>query len=263
MFLENSNNGLVYMTSTAIGCKHAFTTRFGGVSTGHLESLNLSENMGDDISNVMENYARLGNIFGVSKDGFAISKQVHGTDVRVVDENDRHTVGVPVPYRVDGLVTNREKLPIMVFAADCIPVLLSDETNRVIGAVHCGWRSSVSDILSVVVEKMVNLGADTKSIKVAIGPSIGFDHFEVGPEVVEAAGEYLKEDLTDFIINKENEKFLMDLRGINKRRLEKLGILSDNIDVSDECTMCKPEKYWSYRYTKGVRGSQGAAIMLE
>lgn len=263
MFIENRKNELIYMTSDHIPARHAFTTRFGGVSAGPLASLNLGEHRGDAPENVRENYRRAGSILGVGADDFAVSKQVHKTNVRVCSAADRHTVNADVPYEADGLVTSVRALPLMIFIADCVPVLLHDPVAGVAAAVHCGWRSSVGDILGETVKQMTALGARPADIRAAIGPSIGFDHFEVGPEVPEAVTAYLSGDTDGLFKSKGGGKTLVDLRGANARRLAQLGVPPENVDVSAECTMCSPDKYWSHRVTGGVRGSQCAMIILD
>ena len=262
MFTEKTRDSRVYLVSDRIGVKHGFTTRYGGVSTGIYSSLNVGENRGDDPACVRENYARVGKILGVGPDDFATTRQIHEATVRVADNGDRRKVFDPVPYDADGLVTNVPGLPMMIYIADCIPVLLCDDRHGVIGAVHCGWRSSVADILKNAVEEMCRLGAKPECIGAAIGPGIGWDHFEVGPEVVDAARRYLGGDISDLVRKNENGKDMLDLKRVNARRLIQLGLREDHIDISQECTMCKPEKYWSHRVTGGQRGSQCAVIML-
>lgn len=263
MFLEQRKNDLIYSTSDLLPARHAFTTRYGGVSGGEWATLNLGEHRGDDPACVRENFRRAGTILGVGADDFAVTRQVHRTEVRVAAPGDRHTVNTQTPYEADGLVTGAANLPLMIFIADCAPVLLCDPANRVIAAVHCGWRSSVGDILGAAVEKMTALGARPQSIRAAIGPSIGFDHFETGPEVPEAVTRYLGGDTDGLFRDTANGKMLVDLRGANRRRLEQLGLDAAHIDVSDECTVCRSGKYWSHRATGGRRGSQCAMIILD
>ncbi len=260
-------NGVVYLTAPTIRARHGFTTRLGGVSSGDLESLNLGSNRGDDPANVFENYDRLGEATGINVRHMAFTKQVHGTEVRTVTEADVHRFGTKVPYEADGVVTNIPGLALICFTADCVPVLLCDDANGVAAAVHCGWRSSVADILSVAVGKMCALGARPETVCAAIGPAISKCCFEVGSEVIEAAKAYLGGDTAGLITSKApapdgTEKFLLDLKGANARRLLQLGLREENIAVSDECTMCSHEKFWSHRFTGGKRGSQGALIVL-
>ena len=125
-FTENNVDGLIYMSSSVIRTKHAFTTRFGGVSTGDFASLNLGFGRGDAPENVRENYRRLTALMGAEIDGCAVTRQVHGNEVRVVTRADRHECGAPVPYEADGIITTERGLPIMCFVADCVPALLCD-----------------------------------------------------------------------------------------------------------------------------------------
>ena len=257
-------NGVVYMTAPTLRAKHGFSTRCGGVSTGYLASLNLGSNRGDEPERVFRNYDLLGEAVGIDVRHMAFTKQVHGSVVRVASEADVHEFGTNVPYEADGLVTNVPGLALICFTADCVPVLLCDDVHGVIAAVHCGWRSSVADILKNAVEKMCALGAQPEHICAAIGPAIGKCCFEVGAEVIDAAEAWLGGDADGLYVpeNGVPGKFLLDLKNANARRLTQLGLSAQNIAVSDECTMCSHEKYWSHRYTKGRRGSQGALIVL-
>ena len=262
MFIEESENGLVYMRSSLIGARHAFTTRYGGVSTGCFESLNLLSNRGDDLKHVAENWRRVSALMGVGPDDCAITRQVHGTVVRTVSSADRHRALSAVPYEADGLVTAERGLPIFCFTADCVPVLLWDAGGAAAGAIHCGWRSSVGDILKNAVEAMSALGAEPERICAAIGPAIGFCCFETDDDVPQAVERWLGGDTAGLFRRRDDGKTLVDLRGANARRLIQLGLRAENIDISDECTMCSHEKYWSHRYTHGNRGGQAACIVL-
>lgn len=266
MFSENNKNGLVYMTSSVITARHLFTTRYGGVSTGDFASLNLGSNRGDPQENVAENYCRVAAFFGVGRDDCAVTKQVHGNEVRVVTGADKHVCGSKTPYEADGLVTTERGLPIFCFVADCVPALLCDAEHGVIAAVHCGWRSSVADILGVTVEKMCALGAEPERICAAMGASIGRCCFETDDDVPDAVKKYLGCDAEEFFDRRPGGKTMVDLRAANAMRLRQLGLRAENIDVSHECTMCSHEKYWSHRYTQRMgqgRGSLAAGIVLD
>jgi len=257
-------NGVLYLTAPTISLRHAFTTRLGGVSTGDQAGLNLSSNRDPVFAHVAENYRRLGEATGIDTARMAVTKQVHGRVVRTVTDADVHIMGAPVPYEADGLVTNVPGLAIICYTADCVPVLLADETHGVIAAVHCGWRSSVADILRVALDAMRELGAESASTAAAIGPAISRCCFEVGGEVVEAVESYLGGDAADLYAPAEGRegKYFLDLKAANARRLTQLGVPESSIAVSGDCTFCLPEKYWSHRYTKGRRGNQGAIIVL-
>ncbi len=263
MFTEQRQGDLVFMSSTVIPARHAFLTRFGGVSRGPFESLNLGSNRGDDPAAVRENYRRAAELMGAEIDGCAVTKQVHGNVVRIVTKEDRHVCMSRVPYEADGIVTAEAGLPLFCFTADCVPALLLDPENRVAAAVHCGWRSSAADILCIALEQMESLGAEREKVRAALGPAIGRCCFETHDEVPRALTEYLGGDAEGLFDELGGGKYLVDLRLANKRRLLQLGLAEENIDLSDECTVCRHDKYWSHRYTKGIRGSQAACIVLE
>jgi len=262
-FYEVKNGELIYMRSDMIKAKHMYTTRFGGVSTGYCESLNLGFNRKDLRENVMENYSRVCREMGTELDHCALTCQVHSNIVLEVTSADVHEWGTDFPYEADGIVTKEKKLPLFCFSADCIPVLLCDEKHGVIGAVHSGWRGSATDIIAIAIEKMCSMGAEKTDIMVAMGPAIGQCCFETDDDVPEAISKLLGGDIDGLVEKRPNGKSYVDLRGANRRRLLQIGIPAENIDISEECTSCSHDKYWSHRYTRGQRGTQCAVIMLE
>ena len=275
MFHENNENGLIYMTSDRLPFRHMFTTRHGGVSTGHLATLNLIGGHGDKPENIRENFTRVAALMGKGPDDCCVTKQVHGNVVRTVTKVDRHVCLSEVPYEADGIVTAEPGLPIFCFTADCVPVLLCDPVHQVAGAIHCGWRSSTTDILGNAVAAMSALGAEPGDIRAAIGPAIGACCFETHRDVPDAMEAWLGADAaapyfrpkpdpdSNSTLNLTLEqKFLVDLRGANACRLRQLGLKPEHIDISEECTFCSHDKYWSHRYTKGMRGGQAACIVI-
>ena len=257
-------SGVVYQTAETIARRHAFTTRVGGVSTGDQAGLNLSVHRDPDFACVAENYRRLGEATGIDMSRLARTKQVHGNAVRTVTAADVLPLDREVPYEADGLVTDEPGLALICYTADCVPVLLCDDAHGVIAAVHCGWRSSVADILGKAMEAMAALGAEPETTAAAIGPAIARCCFEVGGEVIEAVERYLGGDASEFYAPAEGRegKYFLDLKAANARRLRQLGVPAEAVAVSGDCTFCLPDKYWSHRFTKGRRGAQGALIAL-
>ncbi len=261
MFSENNANGLIYMTAPNISVRHAFTTRFGGVSAGIFESLNLGETRGDDPEAVRENYRRLTDVLGLKK--LCFTKQIHGTAVRYVSSDDARRPYDPFRYECDGLVTDEPDLGLIIFTADCIPMLFHDPVGKIAAAAHAGWRGTVADMAGRAVEAMEKLGSDPSDIRAAIGPGISKCCFETGPEVPEAVLKALGEAGREFVAPSRKEgRFFVDLKGVNRALLVRAGVEPEHIEVSDECTMCRPDKYWSHRYTAGRRGLQAAVIAL-
>ena len=250
------------MTSPLLDTTHAFTTRFGGVSEGIFESLNLGENRGDNPESVRENYRRVCQALGLDASRLVFSKQVHGDAVRTVSSDDAHELFTPVPYEADGLLTNEKGLALVIFTADCVPVLFHDPVCGIIAASHAGWRGTASDIVGKTILAMSReYGCEPENIRAAIGPSIGKCCFETDSDVPGAMRAVLGEKAEKFIFPR-GEKFTVDLRGINRALLMRAGLKRENIADAGECTMCRHKKYWSHRYTGGERGSMASIIML-
>lgn len=262
-FSEVKIGDVTMLKSSLIPMKHGFTTRLGGVSPAPIDSMNLGENRGDPRECVRENYKRVAEAIDFKLEKLVYTRQVHENEVRIASSADSRDLFTATDYSCDGLVTGERDLPIVCFVADCVPVLLCDAKLGIAGAIHCGWRSSVADILAVAIEKMCSLGSKPCDITAAIGVGIGACCFEVGEDVVLEMKSWLGGDATEFIKPKTNVegKYLVDLRGANRRRLISLGLLAENIDLAEDCTMCSPDKYWSHRHTKGVRGNMAAIIV--
>ncbi len=258
--IEKTFGSLVYLAAEGISAPHAFTTRRGGVSRDYLESLNLGAHRGDDPKNVAENYRILGDALGFSPENLVLTNQVHGNRVRIVTKRDAKGSFSNRDYpECDGLVTNDPGVALMVFSADCTPILFYDPVTGAVGAAHAGWRGTAQKIAATVVETMVSaFGCDPKNIRAAIGPNIGACCFETDADVPEAMKAAFGEAANAFITPK-NDKFFVDLKGINALCLRDAGV--QNIEISTHCTACRPDLYWSHRVTRGHRGSQGAIII--
>lgn len=258
---RNDSFAVEVETSTLLQSKHGFSTRLGGVSEGIWESLNLGMNRGDEPQRVEENWRRFLGKCQIPEDGIVWGKQVHGNYVHIATKQDISRLEQPECLReADGYVTKEAGVPLVVFSADCVPLLLEDSLHGVVGAVHSGWRSTVLDIESQAIQKMKLLGAREQTICVAIGPAIGGCCFEVGKEVIEGVEALLGDSARAFYQRKQ-DKYMLDLKGVIKKRLLQLGILETHIQMLGGCTMCNPTRYWSHRYTSGERGSLASVIM--
>lgn len=259
-------NHLSYIKSDILSCPHGFSTRLGGVSEGIFESLNLGRlEMGDDPEKVQENWAIFGRAVGIDTRRFVHGKQVHGNMVRIASRADAHAITEPASWEgTDGYVTNEPGVPLAVFTADCVPLLLQDPVAGVVGAVHCGWRPTAADIVKNALEAMVSLGAAPENIRAAIGPSIRRCCFQTGPEVPEAFEALLGGDAQGLYGPDPAQagKFRVDLPGTVERRLCQLKVRPEHIQQIGGCTMCRPETYWSHRALGLARGSQASIIML-
>ncbi len=251
-------NSLEYLVSEGITAPHCFTTLYGGVSTGSQASLNLAIGRGDSMENVEANLRILAGALGFDPGKYVLTRQIHSDIVRVVTEQDCNGFFHRDYPECDALVTNTPGVSLLVFTADCTPLLLHDPVTGAVGAAHAGWRGTVQEIGAKTVQAMVDaFGCEVKNIRAAIGPNIAQCHFETDADVPEAVLAAFGEEANAYI-EKRGEKYHLDLKGINALSLRRMGV--QHIDISEECTYCQSDRFWSHRVTKGERGSQGAVI---
>ena len=257
-----NKDSLSLLVSDKIAALHAFTTRLGGVSTGSLSALNIGLHRGDCRENVLENYARLGHALGFSPEKTVLTKQTHTDIVRVAGQ-DLWGAGLYKPEltECDGLITNTPGTALVVFTADCTPILLWDSATGAVGAVHAGWRGTVADIAGNAVRKMEEaFGCKAENIHAAIGPNIGDCCFETDEDVPNAVLDAFGDAARSYISQK-GSKYYVNLKGVNALALHRAGVRS--VDVSDFCTACRTDLFWSHRRHGSARGSQGAIIVCK
>ena len=253
--------GLEYLTAPNMNIPHAFTTRLGGVSEGIFASLNIALHRGDSDENVKQNYEILADALGFDLGSLVLTRQTHSDIVRVVTKNDARGIDHRNYPECDALITNDAGCALVVFTADCTPILLFDQVTGAVGAVHAGWRGTAADIAGKTVCAMVaELGCHPENIRAAIGPNIGYCCFKTDRDVPEAITEAFGNEAKQFI-RKEGEKYRVDLKAVNALALRRAGVT--DIEISDECTMCRPDRFWSHRITGASRGSQGAVIVCK
>ena len=261
-FHNNIRGKLEYLTADAIAVPHCFSTRYGGVSEGCLASLNLGIHRGDKPENVLENYKILGQAVGFEPEELVFTRQTH-TDIirKVTRENAGEGLFRPVEPECDALITDEPGLVLAAFTADCTPILLHDPVTGAVGAVHAGWRGTVADIAGKTVKAMCDAyGCKPEAIRAAIGPNIGQCCFETDRDVPDAVLEAFGSEAECFI-RKAGEKYYVNLKEINALALRRAGVRQ--VEISQECTMCRPDRYWSHRITGPQRGSQGAIILCK
>ena len=259
VILKKKGN-LQYFCAEGIGASHCFTTRLGGVSQGFLSSMNIGTSRGDDPENVLKNYEILGNALGFDPHNAVLSRQVHSDIVRVVGKENRGA-GLYTAHLedCDALVTREKGLALVIFTADWTPILFWDPVTGAVGGAHAGWRGTAKAIAARTVETMTReFGSRPEDIRAAIGPNIGGCHFETNLDVPEAMRKAFGPEVEAFI-RPRGEKFYLDLKQINAMVLRRAGVR--HIEISDACTCCSPELFWSHRILGQNRGSEGAVIV--
>lgn len=248
------------------GANHGFSTRLGGCSVSPWDHLNLGANRGDTPENVRENFRRFQLAIGAQPNAPLVKNhQVHTARVRTVTVADAITdLALSGDVDADALVTDCPGLCLTAFSADCIPILFYDPMQRVVGAAHAGWRGTAQGIAAATVQVMVEqYHCQPKHILAAIGPGIGPCCFETHSDVPQALTQALDKNAAPFIRSLGNEKFLVDLKGANAEFLLQAGLTPDHLAISDQCTACHPELFWSHRILGNQRGSMAAMIQLQ
>lgn len=207
------------------GIKHGFFTRKGGVSKGDYNSLNCGLSTKDKRGNVEENRKRIINTIARHRNILTLHnlKQIHSSKVEVLKSAD-----MPKFPEADALVTNIQGIILGVLTADCAPVLLADNKNQIVAAVHAGWRGAFSGIVQNTIKKMLELGANIDSISMAIGPTIQQDSYEIDKKFYD---NFIAQDGKNKcffrpVDNKEGKHWLFDLPGYILRQAEIVGITS-------------------------------------
>jgi YfiH family protein len=237
----------------SIGITAFFTERQGGVSRAPFNTLNLGHGIGDDEDLVAANMERL--IFHASlRSRPHQAKQTHGSDHLIC-----HGEGLVHDTKADILITEEANCPVAVRTADCLPVLLADPVNRIIAAVHAGWRGTAKQVVTHAVKNMVLQGAAVQNIHAALGPSIGLCCFEIGEDTAQqlASSALRAENAID-----RNTNPHADLTAINTMQLQETGISDQHIESSPACTCCNPDRFYSYRRDHGQTGRHLAVVAL-
>lgn len=224
------------------------STRLGGVSSKPFDSMNLGLSVNDEEQNVWKNRELFFGELGIELTQVSRCYQVHGNDVLLVTE--------PVTNeKYDAQITNKQNIYLAVSIADCTPILIHDEKNNAVAAIHAGWRGTVGKIVSNALQLMKeNYGTEGKDCKAFIGACISYSNFEVGDEVAEHFDLALKR------FDSQKQKWFVNLKEANKKQLIDFGLTNNNIEISDFCTVENNNTFFSHRKEKGVTGRMMAVI---
>ena len=210
---------------------------------------NLAFHVEDNEINVIKNRKNLALKLGYNYEDLVYMNQIHSANIIVVDENSPKLVD-----NCDSIITRSKNLPLMVMVADCIPILMFDDKQGIIAAIHAGRNSTFLEISKKTAEVFIEkFSSNPEDINVVFGASIQKCCYEVS------------EDLSKIVENSFGKKFVennyIDLQGINKKQLNDLGI--KNIEISNICTKCGDKSYFSYRKDKKTGRFAGIIILKD
>ena len=267
---RESRSAVVTFRSKLLGSrcpwiKHGFSTRRGGASAAPYDSLNLALHVGDCAANVLQNRRRFLSVL-VSEDvadelseRLVASQQVHGAIVSRAGELAAGKGALSALTSVcgaDALWTDRPGLPLIVFCADCVPIVIADERRHVFCVVHAGWRGTASGIAGRAVRTLCSDGR-AEDLVAWVAPAIGGCCYEVGDEVAaQIAGAS-----SPSVRSSSGGLQRVDLKLANAIQLAQAGIPRGRIEVAEECTCCLPEMFFSYR-RGSITGRMGLAAVI-
>lgn len=190
---------------------------------------------------------------------FIVAKQTHSDNIHIIKENKERgwNEAEDAIENCDALITNQKNIMLNILTADCVPILLFDPIQQVVGAVHAGWKGTKEQIVLKTIQKMQNeFNSNPQDIMAGVAPSIGRCCYEVEWNVA----KYFEH--IDHAYTQKKEKYMLDLPYINKLQLLKAGLNIEHIEMSHVCTACKVEDYFSYRKEGGCSGRFMSMIAL-
>jgi YfiH family protein len=228
---------------------HAITTtRIGGVSLSPYDTLNLADHVGDNQASVKENRRRLVHELGLPGEPRWL-KQVHGTHVPAADEIN------PDCCEADAAFTSKQNTVCAVLTADCLPILLCNKEGTQVAVIHAGWRGLLDGVIESTIR---NMGCPGNELMAWLGPAIGPDVFEVGPEVRDAFIARRVEAVKAFT-PALNDRWMANIYTLASQRLAGEGLAE--IYGGNLCTYSDPLRFYSYR-RDGLTGRMATLIWI-
>jgi polyphenol oxidase len=218
--------------------KHCFFSRKGGFSKGIYKSLNCGRGSKDDQELINKNLALVSKKFKLNQNKLFLMHQTHSNKVIVIDKKNKHLKR----FRSDAIITKMRGVAIGVVTADCVPVILCDNKNNIVGCIHAGWKGATSGIIENTLLKFKKLSFENK-IFASIGPCIGKTNYEVSLKFYKNLLFFSKKNIIYFS-NKNKNKKLFDLRKYVADKLAKLHVVVDHVNHD---TFRERSNFFSYR----------------
>lgn len=241
-----------------------FSLRTGGVSKAPFDSLNLGLHVFDQQTAVLENRRRFAELNQIPMHSWVAAEQVHHNQIQKVTINDKgkgadqHDTAIK---GADGLYTAEKQIVLIAGFADCVPLYFFSPERPLIGMAHAGWKGTVSNIASAMISSWTKgEGIAVENIFVVIGPSICGNCYQVDQHVINQV-----DTLTTSVPSYRRDgsgKYLLDLKHLNKQLLLEAGILPDHIEMTNYCTSCQNDLFFSHRKENGKTGRMLAYISL-
>lgn len=250
MFFFDNFYGKKILKSTLLdGCEHFFTTRDFPLYEGTREELS---------DTAKSNVDFLTDRLGISKNQLYRCHQMHTSDIRIADGEEKFF------ENTDGIILTKPNTATFLNFADCVPIILYDSTENIGAVIHAGWRGTAGKIQQKAVKLLCKKGSLPQNIKAAIGPSIGICCFDVNGDVFEKIFSGIDKNyaLSTGAYKKSTEegKYFVDLKKVNKILLQDSSV--NEIDITDYCTSCSSDVFFSYRKENGHTARHSAVLKI-
>jgi len=237
---------------------HGLFTRQGGVSEEPFAHLNVGSAVGDAADAVQQNISLIFDTFNLSKDSLFDSRLVHGTNA--VEAEEMGALGNYAPQDADIILTRDPKTTLFMRYADCIPLLFYDPVQHAVALAHAGWKGTVQRVAATAIEEMkMKYGSQPADLRVAIGPGICVEHYEVGSDVLAEVENAFGEDAADLLLSRNGSTYF-DLLSANILSLREAGVVE--IEASGLCTASNTDDWFSHRAEGGRTGRFGVLLTL-
>jgi len=224
--------------------EHAFFDKLGGKSTGIFKSLNYELNSLDNKKNILKNLAIISNKIKIKNKKIILLNQIHSNKFHYIGMHSK----LNNKFEGDALVTDKKNTPIAVLTADCAPVLIYDNSKKMIAAIHAGWRGSYKDIVKKVVKFMIKKGCSPRNITAVVGPCISGNNYEVKEDFIK---KFIKKDKKNVIFfKKNNNKNYFSLNKYVHFQLNSLNI--KKIDIINKDTFNPKNNFFSARRSNSL-----------
>jgi polyphenol oxidase len=212
---------------------------------------------GTEQDRYMSARTKLADLLGLDSSQLVFPDQTHSSHIGSVAEDNRLTFD-----DTDALVTSRKNICLCVQTADCVPVLVYDSNKKVIAAIHAGWKGTLNRITAKTIEKMrLEFSCNPDDLNAVIGPSIGPERYETGLEVADLFKSHF-DNWPEFLVLQNNRRYHIDLWNANHYQLKQQGIPAGHIQVLQECTYLRHNKYFSARREGSDTGRMVSGIMI-
>lgn len=216
-----------------------------GISTRTYGNMSL---LRDNHTKTVQNRQHFANELGIKLNQVVVADMVHGAKVVNVGQSEQGRGSVDHSSAIkdsDGLITGAADIYLMITAADCLSLLIYDPENRIVAAVHLGWRSIVGGIIARLAEKLHLGGSHLGNLVVGLGPGICQKHFVVKNDVL---GQFMRTYPSAVLVR--NKDGYVDLRKAATGHLLKAGFSQNNLEISSYCPVCHNGIFGSHRLEK-------------